>query len=82
MAHDEQVLCDPKKEKQQRLIMRIRRVVSHAIRLAPSTPEASRFTSNPPIRSPIITVVVKVNFVSCFSNLVQALYCMAVQFSS
>ena len=69
------------KEKQQRL-MRIRRVVSHAIRPASSPPEASRSTSNPPIRSPIITVVVKVYFVSCFRNLVQAFYCMAVQFSS
>jgi len=39
--------------------MRIRRVVSHAIRPASSPPEASRSTSNPPIRSPIITVVVK-----------------------
>jgi len=45
------------KEKQQRL-MRIRRVVSHAIRPAPSPPEASRSTSNPPSRSPIITVAV------------------------
>ena len=69
------------KEKQQRL-MRIRRVVSHAIRPAPSPPEASRSTSDPPIRSPLITVVVKVYFVSCFCNLVQAFYCMAVQFSS
>jgi len=82
MAHDEQVLCDPKKEKQQRLIMRIRRVVSHAIRPVPSPPEASRSTSTPPIRSPIITFVVKVYFVSCFCNLVLAFYCMAVQFSS
>ena len=49
-------------EKQQRL-MRIRRVVSHAIRPAPSPPEASRSTSTPPIRSPIIPVVVKVYFV-------------------
>jgi len=54
-----------KKEKQQRL-MRIRRVVSHAIRPAPNPPEASRSTNNPPI----ITVVVKVYFVSCFCNLV------------
>ena len=37
--------------------MRIQRVVSHAIRPAP--PEASRSTSNPPIRSPMITVVFK-----------------------
>jgi len=52
-----------KKEKQQRL-MRFRRVVSHAFRPAPSPPEASRSTRNPPIRSPIIiTVVVKVYFV-------------------
>jgi hypothetical protein len=51
------------------------------LRLA-SPPETSRFTSNPPISSPIITVVVKVYFVSCFCNLVQAFYCMAVQFSS
>ena len=58
------------KEKQQRL-MRIRRVVSHAIRPAPSPPEASRSTSTPPSRSPIITVaVVKVYFVSCFCDLV------------
>ena len=69
------------KEKQQRL-MRIRRVVSHAIRPASSPPEAIRSTSTPPIRTPIITVVVKVYFVSCFRNLVQAFYCMAVQFSS
>ena len=62
--------------------MRIRRVVSHAFRPVSSPPEASRFTSNPPIRSPIITVVVKVYFVSCFSKLVQAFYCMAVQFSN
>ena len=40
--------------------MRIRRVVSHAIQSASSPPEASRSISNPPIRSPIITVVVKV----------------------
>jgi hypothetical protein len=53
------------KEKQQ-ILMRIRRVVSHAIRLAPNPPEASRST-NPPSRSPTITVaVVKVYFVSCF----------------
>jgi len=60
-----------KKEKQQRL-MRIRRVVSHVIRPAPSPPEASRSTSNPPSRSPIITVVVvvKLCFVSCFCDLV------------
>ena len=59
-----------KKEKQQRL-MRIRRVVSHAIRPAPSPPEASRSTSNLPSRSPIITVaVVKVYFVSCFCDLI------------
>jgi len=45
--------------------MRIRRVVSHAFRPAPSPFEASRSTSNPPIRSLIITVVVKVYFVSC-----------------
>ena len=57
------------KEKQQRL-MRIQRVVSHAIRPAPSPPEASRSTSNPPSKSPIITVVVKVYFVSCFCDLV------------
>ena len=38
--------------------MRIRRVVSHAIRHAPSPPEASRSTNTPPSRSPIITVVV------------------------
>jgi len=38
--------------------MRIWRVVSHAIRPAPSPPEASRSTSNSPIRSPIITAVV------------------------
>ena len=63
-----------KKEKQQRL-MRIRRVVIHVIQPAPSPPEASRSTSNSPFRSPIITVVVQVYFVSCF-------YCMAVQFSS
>jgi hypothetical protein len=51
------------KEKQQRL-MGIRRVVSHAIRPAPSPPEASRSTSNPPSRFPIINVVVvKVYFV-------------------
>ena len=51
------------KEKQQRL-MRIWRAVSHAIRPAPNPPEASRSTSNPPSRSPIITVaVVKVYFV-------------------
>jgi hypothetical protein len=36
----------------------------------------------PPIRSPIITVVVKVYFVSCFCDLVQAFYCTAVQFSN
>ena len=70
-----------KKEKQQRK-MRIRRVVSHAFRPAPSPPEASRSTSNPPIRSPIITVVVKVYFVSWLCNLVQAFDCMAVQFSN
>jgi len=63
------------KEKQQRL-MRIRRVVSHAIRPAPSPPEASRSASNPPLRSPIITVVVvvvvvvKVYFAFCFCGLV------------
>jgi len=39
-----------KKGKQQRL-MRIWQVVSHAIRPAPSPPEASRSTSNFPIRS-------------------------------
>jgi len=58
------------KEKQHRL-MRNRRVVSHAIRPAPSPPEASRSTSNPPSRSPPITVaVVKVYSVSCFCDLV------------
>ena len=45
------------KEKQQRLA-RIQGVASHAILPAPSPPEASRSTSNPPIRSPIVTVVV------------------------
>jgi hypothetical protein len=45
---------------------------SLAIRPASSFPEASRSTSTHPIRSPIITVVVKVYFVSCFCNLVQA----------
>ena len=50
--------------------MRIRRVVSQAIRPAPSPPEASRSTSNPPSRSPNINVVVvKVYFVSCFCDL-------------
>ena len=58
------------KEKQQRLL-RIRRVVSHAIWSEPSPPEASRSTSNLPSRSPIIiVVVVKVYFVSCFCDLV------------
>ena len=62
------------KEKQQRL-MRIRRVVSHAIRPAPSPPEASRSTRNPPFRSPIVTVaVVKVYFVSCFCDLAFLFY--------
>ena len=70
-----------KKEKQQRP-MRIRRVVSHAFQPAASPPEASRSTSTPLIRSSIITVVVKVYFVSYFCNFVQAFYCMAVQFSS
>ena len=37
---------------------------------------------DPPIRSPIDTVVVKVYFVSCFCNLVQAFYCLAVQSSN
>ena len=51
------------KEKQQRL-MRIRRVVNHAIWPTPSSPEASHSTSYPPSRSPIITVaVVKVFYV-------------------
>jgi hypothetical protein len=51
--------------------MRIRQVVSHAIRPAPSPPEASRSTSNPPFKSPSITVaVVKVYFVSCSCDLV------------
>jgi hypothetical protein len=72
-----------KKENQQRL-MRIRRVVSSAmwsgLRLALLKPAALPVT--PPLRSPIITVVVKVYFVSCFCNLVQAFYCMAVQLSS
>lgn len=45
--------------------MRIRQIVSHAIQLALSPPEASRSTSNPLIRFPIITVViVDVYFVS------------------
>ena len=58
------------KEKQQRL-MRIWRVVSHAIRPAPSPPEASRPTSNPPSDSLNITVVVaELYFVSCFYDLV------------
>ena len=61
---------------------RNQRVVSHAIRAAPSPPEASRSTSTPVIRSSIITVVVKVYFVSYFCNFVQAFYCMAVQFSN
>jgi hypothetical protein len=56
-----------KKEKQQRL-MRIWRVVSHAIRPAPSPPEAIRSSSNHPIISPIITVAI-VMFVSCLSFL-------------
>jgi len=48
-------------------MMRIRRVVSHAIRPAPRHPEASRSTSTPPSLSPVFTVVVvKVYFVSCF----------------
>ena len=42
----------------------------YAIQPAPSPPEASRSTSNLPIRSPIITVNVKVCFVSSFCNLV------------
>ena len=46
--------------------MRIRQVVSHAIRPAPGPSDASRSISNPPIRSPIITVVVKVYFVILF----------------
>jgi hypothetical protein len=72
-----------KKRNKNNRLTRMRRVVSHAIRPAPSPPEASRATNKPPIRSPIITVVVnKVYFVSCFCNLVQALYCLAVQFSS
>jgi hypothetical protein len=52
--------------------MRIRLVVSHAIRPAPSPPEARQpLYQNPPSRSPIITVViVKVHFVSCFCDLV------------
>jgi hypothetical protein len=59
-----------KKEKQQRP-MRIRRVVSYAIRPAPSPPEASRSTSNPHSGSPIITVaVVNVYCMSCFCDLV------------
>ena len=62
--------------------MRIRRVVSHAFQPAASPPEASRSTSTPLIRSSIITVVVKVYFVSYFCNFVQAFYCMAVQFSN
>jgi len=49
--------------------MRIRQVVSHAIRPAPGPSDASRSISNPPIRSPIITVVVKVYFMSCYYNL-------------
>ena len=62
--------------------MRIQRVVSHTFRPAPSSPEASRSTGNPPIKSPIITVFVKVYFVTCFCNLVQAFHCMVVQFSN
>ena len=51
------------RERQQRL-MRIRRVVSHAIQPMPSPPKTSHSTSNPPFISPIITVVVdKVYFV-------------------
>ena len=66
------------KEKQQRLL-RIRRVVSYAIRPAPRPPEARRSTSKPPSRSSIITVaVVKVYFVSCLYDYVKAFYCMAV----
>ena len=64
------------KEKQQRL-MRIRWVFSHAIRPAPSPPEASRPTSNPPIRSPIFIAVVKVYFMF-LCDLVLAFYRMAV----
>jgi hypothetical protein len=44
------------RKKRNNRLMRIRRVVSHEIRPAPSPPEASRSTSDPPSRSPIITV--------------------------
>ena len=81
-AHTSQRPTRNEKEEKQQRLMRIRRVVSHAIRPPPSPPEASRSTSNPPIRFPIITVVAKVYFVSSFCNLVQAFYCTAVQFSN
>ena len=45
-----------KKEKQQRL-MRIRRVVSHAFRPAPSPPEANRSTSKPPSDPPPLSLL-------------------------
>jgi len=70
-AHTSQSPTRNEKEGKQQRRMRIQQVVSHAFRSAPSPPEASRSTSNPPIRSTIITVtVVKVYFVSCFCDLV------------
>jgi hypothetical protein len=59
--------------------MRIRQIVSHAIQLALSPPEASRSTSNPLIISPVFTVVVVGVFccvfclvlLSCLSFLLQ-----------
>ena len=66
-------------EKRNNRLMRIQWVVSHAIQPASSPPKASRSTSNPPIRSPLFTVVVvELYFVYRFYGLVQAFYCMAV----
>jgi len=69
LSISQQSLTENQKEKQQRL-KRIRRVVSHAIRLAPSLPETSRSISNPPIRSPIITVVIVTSYLVYFCDLV------------
>jgi hypothetical protein len=55
-----------KKEKQQQRLMRIWRVASHAIRPAPSPPEASRSTNSPPSDPPLSLLLLRFNLCLVF----------------
>jgi hypothetical protein len=61
-AHTSQSPVTDRKGETTERLMRIWRIVSHAIRPAPSPPEASRSTALHPLQIPIITVVVKLYF--------------------